>query len=105
MSANNFQLGQVVRSTAGRDAGGIFLLVGILNDKNVLVADGNLRKINSPKKKNVKHLKSHNYIDQNIQSKLFQNKKITDLEISSTLAIFLKDEDVEGGQIKEVEPT
>jgi ribosomal protein L14E/L6E/L27E len=106
MLANNLQLGQAVRSVAGRDAGKIFLLVGVVDDKNVLVVDGNLRKIESPKKKNIKHLQPHNYIDKVIQSKLLGNEKITNLEISSALtALVLQDEKDKDELIKEVEPT
>ena len=49
-------VGDVVISIAGRDKGGIFLVVK--NDgKNVLIADGRVRKVNALKKKNIKHVK------------------------------------------------
>ncbi len=49
-------IGSIAKSTAGRDRGRIFIIVGVLDDSHVLVADGRLRKIEKPKKKKLKHL-------------------------------------------------
>jgi len=98
MVANNLQLGQVVRSIAGRDAGKMFILVGIIDDKYVLVADGDLRKIESLKKKNIKHLQACKYVDSAIRHKLLQNEKLTNMEISRALEIFQQGEEEKGVQ-------
>jgi len=49
-------LGTVVYSKNGRDKGRMFVVVGRLNERFVLLADGDLRKIENPKVKNIKHL-------------------------------------------------
>lgn len=49
-------LGKVVYSKSGRDQGRIFIIVGIIDDRLVRLADGDLRKIEKPKVKNIKHL-------------------------------------------------
>jgi len=56
MTEEGLRVGQLVRSKAGRDAGSYFLVVGVLDPRWVMVADGKLRKVGRPKKKNVKHL-------------------------------------------------
>lgn len=48
---NNISIGQAVVSKAGRDRGRLFLVVEILDDVYVNVADGDLRPIERPKKK------------------------------------------------------
>ncbi len=50
------ELGTVVLSRAGRDAGRYFVVVGLVDTQYVLIADGELRKLGSPKKKKLKHL-------------------------------------------------
>lgn len=50
------EVGRVVRSKAGRDAGRLFLVVGEFDEDHLLIADGDLRKANRPKKKKKKHL-------------------------------------------------
>ncbi|GFR35247.1 KOW domain-containing RNA-binding protein [Thermobrachium celere] len=48
---DNVALGQIVHSRAGRDKGRYFIVVGLIDENYVLIADGDLRKIESPKKK------------------------------------------------------
>lgn len=51
------EIGRVVRSTQGRDADRCFVILQVLDDQFVLMADGLTRKLDHPKKKKVKHLK------------------------------------------------
>lgn len=52
---NNVCIGQVVRSKCGRDAGKYFVVVG-KEKEFVFLADGEMRKVEAPKKKNIKHI-------------------------------------------------
>ena len=56
MSDQSGVIGRVVWSRAGRDKKRPFLIVGIADDGKVLIADGKLRTLAKPKKKNLKHL-------------------------------------------------
>ena len=47
--------GLIVRSKAGRDKGGMFVILK-LEDGFAYVADGDLRKVDRPKKKKLRHL-------------------------------------------------
>lgn len=53
-------LGRVVVSKSGRDKGRMFVIVQSINANYVAVADGDLRKIEKPKQKNLKHLQLTN---------------------------------------------
>lgn len=48
--------GRLCRSLAGRDQGGYFIVVGIPDAQHVLIADGKIRRLKSPKKKKRKHV-------------------------------------------------
>lgn len=50
-------IGRIAQSTAGRDAGRLFVIIGEIDDLHVAVADGRLRKYMHPKKKKLRHLK------------------------------------------------
>ena len=50
------KLGNVVISSAGHDCGRFMVVVGA-DDGFVFVADGKERKLDSPKKKNIKHVR------------------------------------------------
>jgi ribosomal protein L14E/L6E/L27E len=53
---NNNYLGAVVCSKAGRDIDRKFIIMDIINDEYVYISDGDLRKVEKPKKKKIKHL-------------------------------------------------
>jgi len=49
-------LGRLVYSLNGRDKGRPFVIIRVVNERYVIVSDGDTRKIENPKMKNVKHL-------------------------------------------------
>ena len=51
-----FETGRVVQSRQGRDAGRCFVILQVVDDQFVLMADGLTRKLDHLKKKKVKHL-------------------------------------------------
>ena len=51
--------GSVVRAEAGRDGGGYFVIVEA-DEKYCYIADGKSRKLASPKRKNIKHIRVTN---------------------------------------------
>lgn len=53
----DIKVGQLVCSKAGRDKGQYFLVFESINESFILVVDGKVRKVENPKKKNIKHLR------------------------------------------------
>ena len=53
------EIGQLVTSKMGRDFGKKYVVIGFYDENHVQVADGFVRKMNRPKRKNVKHLVVH----------------------------------------------
>ena len=79
-------LGRVVVSKAGRDAGKRFIVIKVIDDLYVQIADGDLRRIEKPKKKKIKHLELTAEIAETIREKLTGNARITNPEIRKVLA-------------------
>lgn len=65
-------VGQLVKSVAGRDKNRWMIVVEVIDDDYVLVADGKSRKIERPKKKKIKHLSKTNTIFEDISKKIIQ---------------------------------
>lgn len=86
--SHSYKTGAVVRSTKGRDAGRLFLIVGELDDPYVLIADGDLRRLGKPKKKKIKHLAQTGVTLELIKEKLENQKKVFDAELRSALKKF-----------------
>ena len=78
-------LGQIVVSRAGRDAGKRFVVVKVIDDFFVEISDGNLRKIEKPKKKKIKHLNITDEKAEILAEKLKNSDRITNAEIRKTL--------------------
>lgn len=83
-------IGRVVSSKVGRDKGKFFIVVGILDENHVYISDGDLRIIEKPKKKKLKHL---NFVDcefQYMRELLSRHQKINNSMIKSFLQSYGK---------------
>lgn len=93
-------LGQVVYSKAGRDAGKKFIVVDVIDELYVLISDGDLRRIEKPKKKKIKHLKLSEEVIENISDKLIKKMKVTNSEIRKALAVLENRKEDENEELK-----
>ena len=89
------EIGRAVQSLQGRDAGRCFVILQVVDDQFVLMADGLTRKLDHPKKKKIKHLhpkpvrmegvedglKSHQLLDSDLRKFL----RLNGLEIEQPL--------------------
>lgn len=81
VTTNDFQVGQFIRSKAGRDKDRIFIIIDKIDENYLLLVDGDLRKVESPKKKKIKHIASIDLVSDDIKAKLLDGKKVTNLMI------------------------
>ena len=87
-SSDDIVIGQVVKSRAGRDKGRIFLVYKILDAENLLIVDGDLRKLDKPKQKKLKHLIVYNSVIAELAHKLDNKIKINNAYIRKLLEPF-----------------
>ncbi|NLL19265.1 MAG: RNA-binding protein [Clostridia bacterium] len=81
--------GQLVLSTAGRDQGRAFLVLGFEETHHgtfVYVADGKYRKVHRPKRKNIKHLKATKLKEQEISNRLKTGSAVSNAELKKAVA-------------------
>ncbi|NPV74430.1 MAG: RNA-binding protein [Pelotomaculum sp.] len=79
------QIGHLVCSVQGRDSGRFYLVVGIEGESRVLVADGEGRKVENPKRKNIKHLKIYGTVAGLVADKARNGRKITNADVRKEL--------------------
>ena len=84
---NGIQIGGVVLSTQGRDKG-MYFVVTATEGNTVFLADGGMRKLARPKKKNSKHISDSGVRLDAIAAKLTAGKKVFDSEVKSALRQF-----------------
>ena len=79
------EIGSVVVSKAGRDQGRLFLVVGEVDDDFVLIANGDLRKMDRMKKKRRKHLKPTGTVVQALRDRISNGERVEDHELRAWL--------------------
>lgn len=89
-SSEEITIGQVVKSRAGRDKGRVFLIYDIIDNHNVVIVDGDLRKIQKPKQKKLKHLIIYNRVVPELKDIIDSKVKINDAFIRKLLEPFNK---------------
>jgi len=79
------EIGRIAVSSAGRDTGRVFVIKQIVDTYYVYIVDGDLRKMDRPKKKKLKHLKLTENVLSGIADKLENGTKVFDAEIRSAI--------------------
>ena len=84
---SNDLIGKVVLSKAGRDKNHLYTVIGIINSEYILLANGDTKTLDKPKKKKVKHLSFLSEVNDEIKSAIVNKDKSTDLKIKSFLKL------------------
>ncbi|KKM12756.1 hypothetical protein SY88_01920 [Clostridiales bacterium PH28_bin88] len=80
------EVGQLVCSKAGRDKDRPYLVVKTIDDFFVYVVDGDIRRLDRPKRKNVKHLHVTKKVAPEIASRLNAGEAVTNAEIRQAIS-------------------
>ena len=80
-----YQKGQIVFSKCGRDKGRAFIVYDY-NDDYVFIVDGDLRKLEKPKKKKKIHIQISKHIDEEIRNKIEDELYLLNSDIRKALA-------------------
>lgn len=83
---NNDLIGKIVISTAGRDKNELYLIIDQIED-NLLLCNGNTKKMETPKKKKSKHLDILADSTDDIKNAIRSNEKGVDLKIKRFLKL------------------
>ncbi len=87
-SENKAQVGTFVISKAGRDKTKSFIIVKVVDENYVLIADGELRKAEKPKLKKLKHLNITRMCSDSIKEKIEAGDKVSDVQLKKAIADF-----------------
>lgn len=88
-----YRIGELVISRAGRDRGKYYFIVGWEKENFVKIANGDTRKIEGPKRKNVKHLRSTGVVYEELAIWLENKKKIRNEDLKRFIKNYEKNEE------------
>ena len=80
------EVGSFVISKAGRDQGRLFVVIQEVDADFVMIANGDLRKMDRLKKKRRKHLKPTGRVAQELRERLSQGKPVEDHALRAWLS-------------------
>lgn len=83
-------LGRLVVSSAGRDAGKTFVIVGTAGEEYLLLSDGKLRTIEKPKKKKLRHVRILPETCVELNRKLNDGCTVYNTELKRAIADYLQ---------------
>lgn len=84
----SFELGEILKSNAGRDKDQYYLVTKIVNNKFIEVVDGKKRKMNNPKKKNIKHLEKTGFVAEELKLWLKKGKRVRNEDVKLVIKDF-----------------
>ena len=79
--------GSFCRSQAGHDKGNVYIIVE--TEPNIMVADGKIKQLSNPKRKNPRHLEILSYRDGELDKKL-AGGRLQDTDIKYSIRNYLK---------------
>lgn len=94
------QIGQLVRIMQGRDAGQFAVVLKVLDERFVFIADGDKRKFDRPKKKNINHLEFFDYVSPEVQNSISETGRVTNGKLRFAVSKFVNEQitDFEKGE-------
>lgn len=81
----DFRDGNIVLSKAGRDKGNYFVVLKVVDENFVLIADGDIRKVDNPKLKKCKHLENTGKTSEKVLEKLKEGIRVTNPDLLKEL--------------------
>ncbi|KJS22760.1 MAG: hypothetical protein VR72_04310 [Clostridiaceae bacterium BRH_c20a] len=94
MSTREIKKGQLVKSRAGRDKDQVYLIFD-WDQEYIYVVDGDIRRIQNPKKKNIRHLWYTDKVADKIRERLESGSKVTNADIREALESLMAGVDME----------
>ncbi|MFD1673129.1 hypothetical protein [Alicyclobacillus fodiniaquatilis] len=99
-------IGSLIEVVQGRDAGLIAVVVGHVDERFLLIADGSVRRADRPKKKNVMHVRDLSYVAEEFARKLVSDGRFNNAQLRYAVRKFVEErlaiaqESAEGGAFR-----
>lgn len=89
MGGKEVHIGQVVKELNGRNQNRYAVIVGIVDSRFVRIADGDKRKFDQAKKKNIQHLQPESFIGSEVADSIAESGRVTNGKLRFVLNKFI----------------
>jgi len=84
------QVGRIVKVLRGREQEKYAVIIRLIDDRFVLIADGDKRKFDQPKKKNLLHLQLMDHVSSEVADSINETGRVTNGKLRYALNKFLE---------------
>jgi large subunit ribosomal protein L14e len=84
-------IGQIVLPLKGREAGTYSVVVQQLDERFVLIADGDKRKFDRAKRKNIGHLQLFDYVSPEVHNSIIESGRVTNGKLRYAVSKFVNE--------------
>ncbi|WP_276358270.1 KOW domain-containing RNA-binding protein [Cohnella caldifontis] len=88
--------GDIVRSLRGKDEDQLFVVLSLPDERSALVADGDKRRFDRPKRKNVLHLVSTGAHSEEVANSLRDTGRVTNAKLRFAIGRAIRDAEEKG---------
>lgn len=92
------EIGQIVKVLRGKDEGGYAVIVRILDDRFVAIADGDKKRFDQPKKKNILHLELLPAVSSVIADSISETGRVTNAKLRFAIQKYCNGKENDDGQ-------
>jgi large subunit ribosomal protein L14e len=85
------KIGQLVQILKGREADQYSVIIGIIDERFVLISDGEKRKYDTPKRKNINHLQLFDYISPEVYNSIKETGRVTNGKLRFAVSKFVNE--------------
>ncbi|SDJ08409.1 KOW domain-containing RNA-binding protein [Natribacillus halophilus] len=86
------ELGEVVQTLTGRESQQFFIVIAIVDEHFVLLADGNRRMFKRAKKKNINHIRPCTFVSREVKNSLEETGRVTNAKLRHGLMQFRREQ-------------
>ncbi|RSL29115.1 RNA-binding protein [Salibacterium salarium] len=85
-------VGQIVRIKQGREAGNFAVVIGVEDERFLLLADGEKRKFDRAKKKNISHVEMFPHTSNEVKRSIEETGRVTNAKLRFALLNFSQEQ-------------
>ncbi|PKR76574.1 RNA-binding protein [Halalkalibacillus sediminis] len=85
------KVGQLVKVKRGRELDQFAIIISQLDERFVLIADGEKRKFDRPKRKNLHHIELMDYISPEVRNSLLETGRVTNGKLRFAISKFVNE--------------
>jgi len=95
---SNPQVGELVRILNGRDKDQFAFVIDVLDERFVRIADGDKRKVDRAKRKNIHHIERTDIIAPEIKNSIVETGRVTNAKLRFAISTYIDDNLLKEGE-------